>query len=434
MKKIFWPDYSLDGNPKLGLGRIVEFMEKMGNPQDTLLPPIFHVAGTNGKGSTTAYLKAILEAEGYLVHRFTSPHLVEWNERIEVSSKMITDDYANELANECKEFAEKHNLKLSYFEGITVIAFLAFMRNPAAATILEVGLGGRLDATNVINNPLVDIITSISFDHMKTLGNTLSAIAGEKAGIIKEGKILIIDRQKKEAFDTIYSVGVKKHNKIYACEKEWNVERLNNSFIFKGFGKELELPLPYLEGEYQIDNAGGAIAALLAQDKIKISDKAIAEGMKNVRWMGRLQNMSNNKKLSQFLPKNTELIIDGAHNEDAARGLAEWLKNKNDNKYNILIIGMLQRKDSLDYIGKLDKAFDLVITIQIKNEEKSKNPEEFRQEFLNAGWKNVVASGNFEDALKYVGNNFNNGEKLRVVIAGSLYLMGEILEKSKTEE
>lgn len=430
MKKIFWPSYELDGNPKYGLERITTYMKAMGNI-DRLIPPIFHVAGTNGKGSTTAYLKYILEADGYLVHRFTSPHLVDWNERIEVSSKIITDDYANELATECKEFSEKHDLKLSYFEGITMIAMLAFLRNPAAATILEVGLGGRLDATNVIQNPLVEIITSISYDHQKTLGDTLAKIAGEKAGIIKEGKTLIIDKQPREAFEVLYKTGEEKHNKIYSYGKEWNVEKLKDTFIFRGFGKELELPLPYLQGEYQVDNAGGAIAALLSQDKIKVSDKAIAEGMKNVRWIGRLQNMSNNKKLTQYLPKGTELIIDGAHNEDAARGLTEWLKNKKDEKYNILIIGMLQRKDSRDYIAKLDKAFDLVITIHMRNEEKSKDSKEFKEEFTEAGWQNVVSSGNFEDALKYIGQNFNDGSKLRVIIAGSLYLMGEILEFSK---
>ncbi len=430
MKKIFWPSYELDGNPKYGLERITTYMEAMGNI-DRLVPPIFHVAGTNGKGSTTAYLKYILEADGYLVHRFTSPHLVDWNERIEVSSKIITDEYANELAAECKEFSEKNNLKLSYFEGIMMIAMLAFSRNPAAATILEVGLGGRLDATNVIHDPLVEIITSISYDHTKTLGSTLAAIAGEKAGIIKDGKTLIINKQKPEAFDVLYRIGQEKHNKIYSNGKEWSVEKLKDTFVFRGFGKELELPLPYLQGEYQIDNAGGAIAALLSQDKIKISDKAIADGMKNVRWIGRLQNMSDNKKLNQYLPNGTELIIDGAHNEDAARGLTEWLKNKKDGKYNILVIGMLQRKDSREYIAKLDKAFDLVITIHMRNEEKSKESGEFKQEFIDAGWKNVVASGNFEDALKYIGENFNDGNKLRVVMAGSLYLMGEILEFSK---
>lgn len=431
MKKIPWPSYDLDGKPKFELGRIVEFLDKMGNPQDNLLPPIFHVAGTNGKGSTTAYLKYILEAEGYLVHRFTSPHLVDWNERIEISSKIITDEYAIELVNECKEFSEKHDLKLTYFEVMTAMAILAFSRHPAVATILEVGLGGRLDATNVIKNPLVEIITSISFDHMKTLGYTLSAIAGEKAGIIKEGKTLIIDKQPQEAFDVIYKVGQEKHNKIYSCGKEWSTEKLKDSFIFRGFGKELELPLPYLQGDYQIDNAGGAIAALLSQDKIKVSDKAIVEGMKNVRWIGRLQNMSDNKKLTQFLPKGTELIIDGAHNEDASKKLTQWLKSKTDNKHNILIIAMLQRKDSIDYINKLDKIFDLVITIQMRNEDKSKDPEEFKQEFLNAGWTNVVASQYFEDALKYVGQNFNDGQNLRVIIAGSLYLMGEVLEYSR---
>lgn len=428
MKRIFWPTYDLDGNPKLKLNRISDFMNAMGNPEKCL-PPIFHVAGTNGKGSSTAFLKYILEANGYLVHRYTSPHLVDFNERIEVSSKIISDEYLNKLAIECKNFSEQYGLNLSYFEGVTVMAFLAYLRNPAIATILEVGLGGRLDATNIITNPVASIITSISFDHMKILGNTLNEIAIEKAGIIKEGCNLIINKQVPEAFDAIYKIGKERNNKIYSYGNEWFVKKIqNNKFVFEGFGKRLELPLPYLQGEYQIHNAGGAIAALFAQDKIEFSEQSISEGLKNVRWIGRLQNMSENKKLMQNLPTGTELIIDGAHNEGAAKEMAIWLRDKNDKKYNILIISMLERKDSVDYMKKLDKAFDLVITIKMINEEKAKNPIKFKQEFLDAGYTNIVASGDFIDGLKYINKNFHNGENLRVVIAGSLYLMGEILE------
>ncbi|MDD2840059.1 MAG: bifunctional folylpolyglutamate synthase/dihydrofolate synthase [Rickettsiales bacterium] len=430
MKKIFWPDFLSDGNPKLGLERIKSFLNALGNPEKNL-PHVFHIAGTNGKGSTTAFLKYILEAEGYLVHRYISPHLVEFNERIEVSGKIITDDYLTELANECRTFAEKNNLVVSYFEGITIMAILAFSRNPAIASVVEVGLGGRLDATNIIPNSLVSIITSISLDHMKILGDTTSLIAREKAGIVKENGILIIDKQEKEAYDVIRGIGEKKHNRIFGCGKEWTVKKLKNTFLFEGFGKELELPTPSLEGGYQIYNAGGAIAALLSQNKIKVSDESIVKGLKNTVWPARLQNLSDNEQILKLLPKNTEVILDGAHNEDAAKQLTKWINSKKDNKFNILIIGMLQRKDSYNYIKNLNNVFDMTITVKILHDETSKNSQEFREEFLQQNYKNVIAKDDFIEALNYIGNNFQNNNNLRVVIAGSLYLAGEVLEYAK---
>lgn len=426
MKSIFWPDYLSDGNPKLGLERILTFLNKLGNPQDKI-QNIFHVAGTNGKGSTTAYLKYILEADGYSVHRYTSPHLVNWNERIEIAGQPITDEYAIELATECKEFAKKNNLYVSYFEGITIIAFLAFLRNPATATILEVGLGGRLDATNVIKEPLVDIITSISMDHTNILGHTIQEIATEKAGIFKENAKLIINKQIDEVYNTLNRLAKAKNNKIYQYNQEWNVVKLKDSFIFKGFNKELELPLPALQGDFQIYNAGGAIASLLAQDKIEISEKAIITGLKNVKWRGRLEDISNNKTIQNLLPNNAEVILDGAHNEDASKELANWINDKNDDKINILIIAMLKRKDTISYIKNLKKRFDYVITTQIANEEDSKDSQILKQEFLDNGWNNIVATQNFQSALEYIKKNFNN-QNIRVVIAGSLYLVGEVIE------
>jgi dihydrofolate synthase/folylpolyglutamate synthase len=429
MKKISWPQYTSDGDlKKYDLERIEKFMEIWGNPQDKI-PPIFHIAGTNGKGSTTAFLKYILEANDYLVHRFISPHLVNFNERIEVSGKIITDDYLNQMIKETKEFAEKNNLSLSYFEGTFAIAINSFLKNPAVATILEVGLGGRLDATNSIHKSLITIMTYISLDHTKTLGETHVAIAKEKSGIIKENGILIINKQKSEILDVFYKIGKEKNNKIYSYGNEWFVEKTKNGFIFEGFNKKFELPKPALDGEHQIYNAGGAIAGLLAQNEIKISEKSMIDGLKNVEWNGRLQNMSKNKKLMQYLSKNTELIIDGAHNDSGANSLKKWLKAKNDKKYNILIVSMLERKNSEDFIKNLEKCFDLVITIKMENEDKSKESNEFKEEFLNFGWKNVIAiDGLFLDALKYVGERFKEKENLRVVISGSLYLMGEVLE------
>ena len=431
MKEIFWPNYNSDGNPKLGLSRILNFLDKIGNPQNKITN-IFHIAGTNGKGSTTAYLKSILEEEGYLVHRYTSPHLVNLNERIEVSSKIISDDYFNDLAYECKQISETYDLPLSYFEGLTVMAFLAFSRNLAKATILEVGLGGRLDATNVITNPLVSVITSISYDHMSILGDTLEKIAIEKAGIIKKDKTLIIDRQQEVVMNTLMKIATENNNTTYAYNKEWSIEKLNDcSFVFKGFGKILELPIPSLEGEYQLYNAGGAIASLLAQKEIDISEKSIINGLKKVNWNGRLQNLSNNNKLKEMLPIGTEVIIDGAHNEDAASKLHDYIVDKNtkNKKYNILIIAMLDRKDSLNYIKNLKNIFDLVIITKLNaGKEISKDSKELMQNFLSNNCNNIIVKDNFEESFSYILQNFSNGDNLRVIASGSLYLVGEILE------
>ena len=430
MKDIFWP-LSKEGKDTFTLDRIKIFLEKLGNPQKDL-PPIFHIAGTNGKGSTTAYIKAILEEEGYKVHRFISPHLVNWNERIEIAGQQITDEYATEIINECKNFSEKNNLEISYFEAVFIYAILAFTRNKADATVLEVGLGGRLDATNIIENPLSTIITSISYDHMKVLGDTLEKIASEKAGIIKENGTLIINKQKSlDAFNVIYNTGIEKHNKIYSDGKDWTTKKLKDTFIYKGFNKEIELPLPYLQGDHQIDNASGAISALLSQNKFKISDKSIINGLKNVRWNGRLQDVSNNQKIKNLVPKNSQVIIDGSHNEDGANTVKNWIINENqkNKKYNILIMAILQRKDSQSYIKNLNKCFDMVITTEMEhNKEETKNKDILKQEFIDLDWNNVLSSNNFKDALDIIKNKYSNGDNLRIVISGSLYFIGEILE------
>ena len=190
MKFPEWPLHSTINKSILGLDRIQKLLDILGNPEKKL-PPVFHIAGTNGKGSTSAFIKYILEDAGYKVHRYTSPHLVEFNERIEISGKKVTDEYYNELAQECKFAVEKYNLDVTYFEIITTIAFMAFVRNEADATILEVGMGGRLDATNVVDNQLVSIITPISLDHTETLGDTLEKIAMEKFGIVKKTIMLL---------------------------------------------------------------------------------------------------------------------------------------------------------------------------------------------------------------------------------------------------
>ncbi|MDR2526293.1 MAG: hypothetical protein LBC92_00255, partial [Rickettsiales bacterium] len=429
----FWPKYDLDkALPRYGLERINEYVKVAKIPLEKI-PPIFHITGTNGKGSVTAFLKYILEANNYLVHRFTSPHIVDWNERIEISSKIITDDYANQCANECKNIVDENNLQLSYFEGMFAIALNAFLKEPATATIIEVGMGGRYDATNVIDRSLASIITYISLDHCKTLGETEELIAIEKAEIIKQNGITIVAKQKKQSvIDIIVKTAKERNNKIYIYGVDFFSEKIDGGFVFNGFGKTLKLPLPNLIGEHQIDNATAAIAALLSQSRIKISDDSVAKGLKNAHWLGRLQNLSNSK-LSKYLPKDAVFFIDGAHNDSGAKILKEWLeleKAKTKSiceRRNILITSMLSRKNSGLFIENLDKCFDLVLTVCMSNEEKSKSPSDFKQEFIDNGWNNVVAiDGDFIEALNYVKENLKGA--VRVVISGSLHLVGEVLE------
>lgn len=335
------------------------------------MPPIFYIAGTNGKGSTTAFIKYILEANGYQVHRFTSHHLIDVNERIEVSSKIISDDYLNELSLECKFLAEKFNIKLGYFEGQTVIAFLAFKRNPAVATILETGLGGRMDTINVITNPLVSVITSLSYDHTKILGDTMDKISFEKAGIIKNNGNAILGKQNNSLIYNFFDIIAHFRNvKINIFDRDWKVEKTNMGFKFFGFGKELNLPSPNLSGDHQILNAGNAISAILSQNKIKVSDEAIINGIKNVQWNARLQNIKQTS-IGKLLPENYELWLDGAHNEGVATILKEWINNENEKnkKPTFIIFGMLARKNSYDFILNLKDIIDYAITINIHNEE-----------------------------------------------------------------
>ena len=425
MKFPDWPLHSTINKSILGLDRIQKLLNILNNPEKKL-PPVFHIAGTNGKGSTSAFIKYILEDAGYKVHRYTSPHLVEFNERIEISGEKITDEYYNELAQECKFIIEKHNLDVTYFEIITTIAFMAFARNEADATILEVGMGGRLDATNFIDNPLVSIITPISFDHMETLGDTLEKIAMEKFGIVKKNHNVVISKQTPNIKKLLYENAKKLNCPVFIHEKDWLYKKDNNQCIFEGFSKKIITPLPNLEGEHQIINAGGAIASLLCQNTLKVNDNNICNGIKNTQWPARLQNLTetNYKKL---LNKGDEFYLDGCHNEDGAKVLRNWLEKKNevDKKHTILIICMLARKDVKTFAKIVESAFDdIVIVSNAKENYISAN--EFEEIFNNLGRSILAKCQDISEALAIVKNHQSQNAKC-VVACGSLYFAGEIL-------
>jgi dihydrofolate synthase/folylpolyglutamate synthase len=433
MKTPNWPVLSSKNEIKFGIERMKTLLEKLGNPEKDM-PPVFHVAGTNGKGSTTAYLKHIFEAQEYKVHRNTSPHLVEFNERIEVCGKPITDEYYNELAKECRQVVEKHNLDASTFEIITAIAFLAFAKNNADITVLEVGLGGRLDATNVVDNPLASIITPISFDHMEQLGNKLELIAMEKMGIAKKNCPVFIAKQEKIVSKVLNEKARELSCPVFEDGVDWEYKNIGNGFCsYKGFGKNFKTPMPSLLGKHQLINAGAAISAALFQDKIKVSEEAVCNGLKNTVWPGRIQKVENTI-LNKLLSGKYELYLDGAHNEAGARALGDWLTEEKKNKggENVIIASILKRKDSLSFIKNIKSAIDKVIVINnleqsdtVDSRNTFKEGDVLKKEFEDSGFTNVIAVDSLELAFKEA--NYKTGSLRRITICGSLYFVGHVL-------
>ncbi|GHU27518.1 bifunctional folylpolyglutamate synthase/dihydrofolate synthase [Bacilli bacterium] len=462
MKLPKWPEPSSINRIYLGLERILELLEKLGHPERKM-PPVFHVAGTNGKGSVTAFLKCILEENGYVVHRNISPHLVRFNERIEIAGKEIDDEYYDELASECKYTLEKYDLNASYFEIIVAIAIMAFSRNGGDATIFEVGMGGRLDATNIIEHPLVSVITPISLDHTKVLGDTVEKIAMEKIAIAKKGTPVVVSKQPASVVQVMREAVKSLGSPLYNYGIDWKYTRhlssscsspsLSSSRMrgsretittawdprdkpeddrerdhceFSGFGRNITTSLPSLEGNHQIINAGTAIAALLCQNRLTVTDYSIQNGVQKAFWKARLQNLKGTK-LYDLVDDGSELYLDGGHNEGGARVLVDWLEEKNakEKRDNILIICMLKKKDTKAFIKEIGSRFRERIVISNKNED-YKEADEFIKEFEEIGLDVYGSCENIESALKMT-RNIHSINKKRILVCGSLYFCGEVL-------
>ncbi|MDR2777878.1 MAG: bifunctional folylpolyglutamate synthase/dihydrofolate synthase [Rickettsiales bacterium] len=410
----------------LCLERIQALLAALGNPEKQI-SPVFHIAGTNGKGSVSSFLKYILEENGYRVNRFTSPHLVRFNERIEIHGKEIEDSQYYQLASECRNTLENSKLDASYFEIIVAIAFMAFSRNESDATIIEVGLGGRLDATNVVEDPLVSVITSISLDHVNYLGDTVEKIAAEKIAIAKAGRPVVISEQTEGVEEVIRKTTKSLNCPLYGPGKDWEYSRFGDFCRFRGFGRDIKTPMPGLEGRHQLMNAGVAIAALLCQNKLEIADSSICHGVKNTFWKARLQNLKETE-IYGHVDSNSELYLDGAHNEGGARVLLDWLEDRDrkEKMKNILIICMLQRKDSRAFIKILGSRFSERIVVSNENG-KYKTSGEFIEEFGALGLDVYGSYHNIVEALEKTKDIGEPGEKKRILICGSLYLCGEVL-------
>ncbi len=386
-------------------------LEKFGNPHKKL-PPIIHVAGTNGKGSIIAMLRSILEAQGLKVHCYTSPHLIKVNERISLAGEQIEDSYLEELIDQALDYI--YDAPLSFFEITTAIAFKAFSQISADLLLLEVGMGGRLDCTNVIENPLATIISRISLDHTEFLGGTLEEITAEKAGIMKKGVPCIIGYQGDNGSNILNMLQQKtqqyKSASIY-YDKDWSVEKKNQEMEFSYNGEKTIFPIPALIGEHQILNAGAALVALRAiKDKISVSNEAIEQGLKSVQWAGRLQRLDD--------INGNEIWLDCGHNDSAGVALAKQIKlwKQENDKAVHLVVGMLKTKDIRSYLGQLLPHIDGLHLVPIKSD-----PNSWKLSDMQGLSDNIQEHASAEYAVNSIACNS------RIVVCGSVYLAGEVL-------
>jgi dihydrofolate synthase/folylpolyglutamate synthase len=332
----------------LSLERVERLLAELGAPQERL-PPVVHVAGTNGKGSTVAYLRAIAEAAGYRAHVYTSPHLVRFNERIRLAGKVIDDALLTQLLEEVERV--NAGRPITYFEVTTAAAFLAFARVPADIALIEVGLGGRLDATNVIRGPAVSAVTPISFDHPDFLGDSVEKIAGEKAGILKPGITAVIGPQPPDAEAVLERRAAEVGAPLRRIGREWRVEPGEAGFRYVGVATH-DLPLPALPGRHQIDNAGLAVAATECLAGFAIRPEHLREGLLRVEWPARLQRLRRGPLLD-MLPAGSELHLDGGHNESGGAALAEWAAATAERGPLDVVIAMRSTKAADAFLARL---------------------------------------------------------------------------------
>ena len=401
----------------LVLDRVWRLLDAVGNPQDRL-PPVIHVAGTNGKGSTQAMIRAGLEAGGSTVHAYTSPHLARFHERIRVAGQLIDEDALTDVLDRC--YAANGGEQITYFEITTVAALLAFAETPADYTLLEVGLGGRLDATNVVDKPALTIITPVDLDHQQYLGDTVALIAGEKAGIMKRGVPCVVGPQHDEALDVIEAKAASLGAPLLAYGQHWHVSTERDRLIYQDDSGLLDLPLPNLPGPHQIMNAGAAIAALRALGK----DEAACEAaVTRAYWPARMQKMTEGTLVD--LARPAELWLDGGHNPAAGRVLADTLRGM-PKRPTHLICGMLNTKDIAGYLAPLADVADSLHAVSIPGETNTIPAEKTAEVAASVGLRAEVAT-DVQAAIEAIKEEDANA---RILICGSLYLAGHVLREN----
>lgn len=436
-----WPKPLGSRSNDFSLDRIKGFLSKLDNPEKKV-PPVIHIAGTNGKGSTLAFIRYIMQAAGYKVHAYTSPHLVNFNERIVIAGSYIDDNELYSLLEECRAVIAEQPITL--FEAATIAAFLAFSRHKADITLVEVGMGGRLDATNVIDSPILTIITSIALDHTEYLGPTVETIAGEKAGIMKPNIPCVIAPQKKSIMNTLEFHAINKKSPLYRGGLEWNCEkqlsviqtgiqkqknewsRAGAQMIFQSAVQSIEFSLPSLKGDHQVINAGNAIAAcsiLSGKYEFDIGEEDITSGLQHTYWPARLERIKEGNLIS-LLPKDWQLFLDGAHNNDGARVLSQWVRD-NFAEGIYIIFGVTRNRNVEEFLEHLKPYIKLLCAVCVKSEPKATNTNLIREKANNIEIK-AVECESIGDAISNHILKASIQNVKTILICGSLFLARDL--------
>jgi dihydrofolate synthase / folylpolyglutamate synthase len=406
----------------LGLDRMHRLLARLDNPEKKV-PPVIHVAGTNGKGSTVAYLRAILEAAGLRVHAFTSPYLVRINECFRLAGKLVGDGELLAAFERCE--AANAGEPITFFEAKTAAAFCLFAQHPADVLLLEVGLGGRLDSTNVIEAPLASVITPVSMDHMEFLGDTLTAIAGEKAAIIKRNVPVISAEQPDEAMAVIEAQARRMRAPLHAAGQQWHVGIERGRLVYQDERGLMDLAAPKLFGRHQFDNAGLAIATLRVIDQLKLGHAAF-EGIVNAEWPARMQRIATGK-LIEFGPAGSEIWLDGGHNAEGGRVAAAALGDLEErvSRPLVVIAGMMASKDAKAFLSNFTGLTRHIFAVDIPGQDNAMPQDRLADAARSLGMR-VELAGNVEAALRSIAKLAYEVPP-RILIAGSLYLAGHVL-------
>jgi dihydrofolate synthase/folylpolyglutamate synthase len=414
----------------LSLDRMERICAALDHPERRL-PPVIHVAGTNGKGSTVAFMRAILEAAGKRVHVYTSPNLVRINERFRIGKdsggQLVGDDELVEALAECE--AKNGNAPITVFEIETAAGLLLFSRHPADVLLLEVGLGGRLDATNVVERPIASVITKLSLDHLDFLGNTIAEIAAEKAGILKRDVPAVTVSQAREALTVIERQAARMHAPLSIAGEDWTATEERGRLVYQDNMGLLDLPAPKLYGRHQYENAGAAIAGLRVSG-LKLPTAAFEAGMTRVEWPARMQRLAHGK-LAALTPPESELWLDGGHNADGGQAIAAALADLEERvpRPLVLIVGMLSTKDSEGFLRNFSGLARKVIAVPIA-QDKTIPAAELADVAAGVGIPSL-ARDSLESAIAAVGK-LDLEPAPRILITGSLYLAGEVLAANGT--
>ena len=413
----------------LSLERMWRILDALGHPERGLAP-VIHVAGTNGKGSTIAFMRAILEAGGLRVHAYTSPHLVRFNERFRLGNgALATDDELAAVLAECERV--NAGAPITVFEITTAAGLLLFARHAADVLLMEVGLGGRLDATNVVERPLATVITPVSFDHAEFLGSSIGEIAAEKAGILKAGIAATVAAQPREALAAIERYAARIKAPIRVAGEDWTATEERGRLVYQDDAGLLDLPAPKLYGRHQFENAGVAIAALRSVDAFALAPAAFERGIAAAEWPARMQRLAQGA-LAKLVPAGAELWLDGGHNIDGGRAVADALADLEERvpRPLILVIGMLSTKDCGGFLSNFAGLAQRIVAVPVPEQEKSMPAEGIAQAARTVGIP-AQSSTDIKSALAII-CSYALAPPPRILITGSLYLAGAVLTANGT--